>query len=80
MTTSVRSITLAAGLALLASAAGAQTPSSSTQPPAASNSTSDAARPATTTFSGDTGLWYVPTAEVLGDRQWSVSGYRRGTN
>jgi hypothetical protein len=21
--------------------------------------------PATTTFSGDTGLWYVPTAEVL---------------
>jgi hypothetical protein len=35
-------------------------------------------RPATTTFFGDTGLWYVPTAEVLPHRKWSVSGYRRG--
>jgi outer membrane protein OmpA-like peptidoglycan-associated protein len=35
---------------------------------------------ATTTFWGDTGLWFVPTAEVLPDRQWSASGYRRGTN
>lgn len=37
-------------------------------------------RPATTTFFGDTGLWYVPTAEVLPAGKWSVSGYRRGTN
>jgi len=25
-------------------------------------------------------LWFVPTAEVLKKGQWSVSGYRRGTN
>jgi outer membrane protein OmpA-like peptidoglycan-associated protein len=37
-------------------------------------------RPATTTFFGDTGLWYVPTAEVLASGNWSVSGYRRGIN
>ena len=26
------------------------------------------------------GIWYVPTAEVLGHGKWSASGYRRGTN
>src|SRR5256885_12672227 len=45
-----------------------------------STSTADDTRPATTTFFGDTGLWYVPTAEVLGHGKWSVSGFRRGTN
>lgn len=39
-----------------------------------------AARPATTTFLGDTGVWFVPTAEVLPDLNWSATGYRRGTN
>src|SRR5258708_27587633 len=34
------------------------------------------ARPATTTFMGDTGLWYVPTAEILPARKWSASAYR----
>jgi len=33
-------------------------------------------RPATTTIMGDTGLWFVPTGEVLRDKTWSVSGYR----
>jgi outer membrane protein OmpA-like peptidoglycan-associated protein len=33
-------------------------------------------RPATTTFQGDTGLWMVPTGEVLPARRWSVSAYR----
>jgi peptidoglycan-associated lipoprotein len=33
-------------------------------------------RPATTTFMGDTGLWNVPTAEVLPARRWSISAYR----
>ena len=33
-------------------------------------------RPATTTFMGDTGLWFVPTGEVLPARRWSVSAYR----
>jgi outer membrane protein OmpA-like peptidoglycan-associated protein len=37
-------------------------------------------RPATMTFLGDTGIWYVPTAEVLSSGAWSVGGGRRGTN
>ena len=45
-----------------------------------SSSTAEETRPATTTFNGDTGLWYVPTGEVLGKGQWSTSVYRRGTN
>jgi outer membrane protein OmpA-like peptidoglycan-associated protein len=51
--------------------------------PGTQTSSSDApqeTRPATTTFFGDTGLWFVPTGEVLGHGKWSVSGYRRGTN
>jgi hypothetical protein len=36
--------------------------------------------PAATTFQGDTGLWFAPTAEVLAPGKWSASGYRRGTN
>jgi peptidoglycan-associated lipoprotein len=57
------------------SSTSAQTSSSSTAPAEAQET-----RPATTTFNGDTGLWYVPTAEVLGKGQWSTSVYRRGTN
>jgi len=45
-----------------------------------SGSQSDDTRPATTTFLGDTGLWYVPTAEVLPAGKWSASFYRRGTD
>ena len=45
-----------------------------------SSSAEPQTRPATTTFFGDTGLWFVPTAEVLAHGKWSVSGYRRGTN
>ena len=33
-------------------------------------------RPATTTAAGDTGLWFVPTGEILPARRWSFSGYR----
>jgi outer membrane protein OmpA-like peptidoglycan-associated protein len=33
-------------------------------------------RPATTSIYGDTGLWFVPTGEVLRERTFSVSGYR----
>jgi outer membrane protein OmpA-like peptidoglycan-associated protein len=33
-------------------------------------------RPATTTSQGDTGLWFVPTGEVLPARRWSFSLYR----
>ena len=65
---------------LCAGAAGAQTPDAqqtSSTPPAQS---AVETRPATTTFFGDTGIWFVPTAEVLARGKWSVSGYRRGTN
>ena len=47
---------------------------------ASTSTTREDTRPATTTFYGDTGLWFVPTAEVLAHGKWSVSGYRRGTN
>jgi outer membrane protein OmpA-like peptidoglycan-associated protein len=33
-------------------------------------------RPATTTYQGDTGLWFVPLAEVLPAGRWSFSAYR----
>lgn len=36
----------------------------------------DGTRPATTTFLGDTGLWFVPTAEVLPAGEFSASVYR----
>jgi outer membrane protein OmpA-like peptidoglycan-associated protein len=77
MTTTLRSIGLALGVCALAVTATAQTSQSSST---ASSASTDNTRPATTTFFGDTGLWFVPTAEVLPDGQYSVSGYRRGTN
>jgi len=77
----MKTIALAAAASLLcAAAAGAQTPA--TPQPSSTPTTEPAAetRPATTTFFGDTGIWFVPTAEVLAHGKWSVSGYRRGTN
>jgi peptidoglycan-associated lipoprotein len=65
---------LAAGLvlsAVLSSPAWAQ----GNQSPQAPDPDS-ATRPATTTVFGDTGLWYVPTGEVLPRGRWSASGYR----
>src|SRR5689334_16895572 len=67
-----------------ASAQSAITGTSGAQNASATQSSSgtstDETRPATTTFFGDTGLWFVPTAEVLAHGKWSASGYRRGTN
>jgi outer membrane protein OmpA-like peptidoglycan-associated protein len=77
---------LALSVAISASAqtgsSGTSTEQSTTtpQPPPSSNAASADTRPATTTVFGDTGLWFVPTAEVLAHGKWSVSGYRRGTN
>jgi outer membrane protein OmpA-like peptidoglycan-associated protein len=51
---------------LVAATAGAQTPSDS--------------RPSTPTADGDTGLWYVPTAEVLPGGRYAIGGYRIGRN
>ena len=56
-----------------------QTPANpqATQPAPAPPSTAvSETRPATTTFRGDTGLWFVPTGEVLPARRWSLSAYR----
>ena len=78
MTSSLRFIGFAAVAALCAVSAGAQTPTAAPQTPAPASDT--ASRPATTTFFGDTGIWNVPTAEVLGKGKWSASVYRRGTN
>ena len=33
-------------------------------------------RSGSTTWLGDTGLWFVPTGEILPDGKWSISGYR----
>jgi peptidoglycan-associated lipoprotein len=62
-------------LASLAIPASAQTPSSPQQAPPATPAAAET-RPATTTFLGDTGLWYVPTAEILPRKKWSMSAYR----
>ncbi|MCU1385075.1 MAG: pal 2 [Acidobacteria bacterium] len=79
--TILRSSILAAAFACLSAAAHAQpAASASAQTPASSSSSDATTRPATTTFFGDTGIWYVPTGEVLAGGQWSGSVYRRGTN
>jgi len=57
----------------------ATTTSQTTQTTSPSSSTQSEdmqTRPATTTFMGDTGLWYVPTGEVLPKKKWSISAYR----
>src|SRR3954453_13723205 len=82
MTVLQRSIVATTAFTLLsASMIAAQSASapSASQPPASTTAAQDS-RPATTTFNGGTGLWFVPTGEVLGKGKWSVSGYRRGTN
>src|SRR6188768_2736281 len=57
--------------AAVASAQSTSPPSTqSTAPP------SSETRPATTTVNGDTGLWFVPTGEILPAKKWSVSAYR----
>ena len=40
----------------------------------------DEMRSTTPTFLGDTGIWYVPTAEVLARGAWSIGGGRRRAN
>ena len=47
-----------------------------TQSPAQAPSTATDTRPATTTVNGDTGLWFVPTGDVLPAKRWSLSAYR----
>src|SRR6476469_7698268 len=71
------------GLTVLLSAAGASafaqstaTGQAQTTPAPSSAATPYETRPATTTVSGDTGLWFVPTGEVVPAKKWSLSAYR----
>ncbi|MCC7416816.1 MAG: OmpA family protein [Acidobacteria bacterium] len=80
MTHSLRLLRLTALLAAWATAAGAQTTPAESGQQAPAESADASTRPATTTFFGDTGLWFVPTAEVVPRGKVAVSGYRRGTN
>src|SRR4029450_11279717 len=68
-----RLVLTAAICGVCVTSAFAQGSQSSTQ---SSQSTTGDVRPATTTTFGDTGLWYVPTGEVLPKGRWSFSGYR----
>jgi outer membrane protein OmpA-like peptidoglycan-associated protein len=69
------------GVAFAQATGGGQTtttPSGSTtaQPAKSGPEPTGDTRPATTTFMGDTGLWFVPIAEVLPAKRWSGSAYR----
>src|SRR5580700_4406030 len=75
---SFRCLVITAACLLGAATAGAQTASTSSQ--STTSGSSEATRPATTTFDGDTGLWYVPTAETLGRGAFAASAYRAGFN
>ena len=76
----VLTLAVAAGARAQNGSSGTSTGQSSTTTQTSSSSTAEETRPATTTFFGDTGLWFVPTAEILGKGKWSTSAYRRGTN
>ena len=73
-------LAIAANASAQSGSSGTSTGQSTSAATPSSSAASAETRPATTTFFGDTGLWYVPTAEVLAHGKWSVSGYRRGTN
>ena len=75
-TTWLRAYHTSAFVLLFSAMASAQTsaPATTSTPP------EESTRPATNTFTGDTGIWFVPTAEILPAGEFSVSGYRRGTN
>jgi outer membrane protein OmpA-like peptidoglycan-associated protein len=65
-------------VAFAAAPAIAQTPAGDQQSSqtTTADDTASETRPATTTFFGDTGLWFVPTGEILPAGRFSVSGYR----
>jgi outer membrane protein OmpA-like peptidoglycan-associated protein len=78
MMTTLRYLGLAGFCTLVTATANAQTPASTAQ--STPRSSDSPTRPAFTTSDGDTGLWYVPTAEVLARGKWSASGYRTSYN
>jgi outer membrane protein OmpA-like peptidoglycan-associated protein len=72
MHTARRFLGLAAACLMWATAVSAQ--------PSSPASSEEPTRPTTNTFDGDTGLWYVPTAEVLARGAFAASLYRSGFN
>jgi hypothetical protein len=63
--------------AVLAAPVSAQgTGPQATEQPSAATRSAGTARPATTTATGDTGLWFVPTGEIVPAGEWSFSAYR----
>src|SRR5690606_2446480 len=70
----VSAMALAIGLA--PAAAFAQPGEPAQEPAAAPPQAEDTTRPATTTASGTTGIWFVPSGSVLDHGQVSVSLYR----
>jgi outer membrane protein OmpA-like peptidoglycan-associated protein len=61
------------GGATTSSTAGSQQSGSTTQPTMSGDVTT---RPATTTVNGDTGLWFVPTGEIVPAKKYAISAYR----
>ena len=76
MTTFGKWIGVAAIVCATATPALAQSPAQPAQGAAPVQEPPADTRPATTTVTGDTGLWFVPTGEVLSARKWSFSAYR----
>ncbi len=78
------SFALTLATVLVSSSALAQTTTPPTQTqvqsPPASDMTPVETRPAVASVSGDTGLWFLPTGEVLPHKRWSVSFYRTETD
>ena len=72
----VRRLLCGVGLTLLSASAALGQTSGQTAQGTATPAPAAETRPATTTFRGDTGLWFVPTGEILPARQWSFSVYR----
>ncbi|HEX2445927.1 MAG TPA: hypothetical protein VHJ77_18415, partial [Vicinamibacterales bacterium] len=71
-------LTFALALVVCSASAAAQTPAATTQTPDTPRAADRVeTRPATPTPQGDTtGLWFVPSGDVLPDRKWSFSLYR----
>ncbi|MFO7302754.1 MAG: OmpA family protein [Acidobacteriota bacterium] len=71
----VSALALAFGLAPAAAFAQPAQPSQASSP-APADEVQETTRPATTTATGTTGIWFVPSGSVLDHGQWSVSLYR----
>lgn len=76
LTTRASASACAIGALLAAGPVSAQPSQTSTAPDPQTTRAQGETRPATTTFMGDTGLWFVPTADVVPHRKVAASAYR----